>query len=181
MRALISRQIVASVQSVENRILLIRGQKVMLDSDLAELYGVSTKRLNEQVKRNLRRFPADFMFQVSKEEHQALRSHSAILETGRGEHSKYLPRVFTEQGVAMLSSVLSSDRAVMVNIEIMRAFVRLRAMLALHTELGNKLLDLERKYEAHDMQIRGVFEAIRQLMSPEPKPKRRIGFDVKGG
>jgi hypothetical protein len=122
----------ASTETIERRILLVRGQRVMLDSDLADLYGVSTKRLNEQVRRNIRRFPADFMFQLSSDEAAALRSQSATLEAGRGKYRKYLPYVFTEQGVAMLSSVLNSERAVQVNIEIMRAFVRLKEGTGLH-------------------------------------------------
>ena len=141
-------------EAIERRILLIRGQKVLLDTHLAQLYGVTTKRLNEQIRRNLRRFPADFMFQLTKEEDEALRSHFATLDKGRGKHRKYLPYVFTEQGVAMLSSVLNSERAVMVNIEIMRAFVRLREILSTHKDLARKLEELEKKY---DEQFRVVF------------------------
>jgi hypothetical protein len=158
---------------IERRILLIRGQKVMLDAHLADLYQVSTKRLNEQMRRNKKRFPKDFMFQLTKEEYNALRSHFATLKTGRGQHGKYLPHVFTEQGVAMLSSVLNSERAVMVNIEIIRAFVRLRKLLATQKDLADKLEELERKY---DGQFRVVFQAIRELMSPPERPKRPIGF-----
>ena len=160
---------------IEKRILLIRGQKVMLDSDLAKLYGVPTKRLNEQVRRNANRFPEDFMFQLSAEEAEVLRSQFATLDKGRGRHRKYLPLAFTEQGVAMLSSVLHSKRAVLVNIEIMRTFVRLREILATHKDLARKLEELEAKY---DGQFRVVFEAIRQLMTPPAPPKRRIGFRV---
>jgi phage regulator Rha-like protein len=164
-------------EAIERRILLIRGQKVMLDAHLAELYGVRTKRLNEQVRRNLKRFPLDFMFQLTKEESEVLRSQFATLKKGRGGHRKYLPYVFTEQGVAMLSSVLSSDRAVQVNIGIMRAFVRLREILATHKDLARKLEEMEKKY---DEQFAVVFRAIRELMTPpEPPPKRRIGFGVE--
>ena len=162
---------------VQGKIILIRSQKVMLDADLAKLYQVSTKRLNEQVRRNSRRFPSDFMFQLTKEEYSVLRSQFATLEKGRGRHRKYLPYAFTEQGVAMLSSVLTSERAILVNVEIMRTFVRLREILATHKELARKLEELEKKY---DEQFAVVFEAIRELMKPpEPPPKRRIGFGVE--
>jgi hypothetical protein len=163
-------------QRIEKSIFLIRGQKVMLDADLAELYQVSTKVLNQAVKRNDDRFPADFMFQLTPEEFTALRSQIVTLESGRGRHRKYLPHAFTEQGVAMLSSVLRSKRAVRVNIEIMRAFVRLREILATHKDLANKLEMLERKYDA---QFKVVFDAIRQLMTPPEPKKRKIGFLVK--
>jgi hypothetical protein len=167
-----------SVASIERGILMVRGQRVMLDSDLADLYVVSTKRLNEQVRRNLGRFPADFMFQLTAEEAAALRSHSATLERGRGKHRKYLPYVFTEQGVAMLSSVLNSERAVQVNIEIMRAFVRLREMIATSRDLARRLDELEKRYDA---QFKVVFDAIRALMAT-PAPRRRaIGFRVEEG
>jgi hypothetical protein len=163
---------------IERAILLIRGHKVMLDSDLAELYGVSTKRLNEQVRRNLARFPEDFMFQLTAEEADSLRSQFAILKAGRGQHRKYRPYAFTEQGVAMLSSVLHSDRAVQVNSAIMRAFVRLRELLATHKDLARKQDVLEKKLGEHDTNLQIVFEAIRQLMAPPPETatKRHIGF-----
>jgi len=165
-----------AVEQAERRILLLRGQKVMLDADLAELYGVPTKRINEQVRRNPNRFPSDFMFQLAPEEANSLRSQIATLKAGRGRHRKYLPFAFTEQGVAMLSSVLNSERAVQVNIAIMRAFVKLRQMLATHKELAQKLAELERTVEGHDQQIRSIFDAIRQLMAPPVPPRRRIGF-----
>jgi hypothetical protein len=149
----------------------------MLDADLAALYGVETRVLVQAVKRNIERFPDDFMLQLNREEVDSLRSQIVTLKKGRGQHSKYLPYAFTEQGVAMLSSVLRSRRAIQVNIEIMRAFIRLRQMLASHVELARKLDALEKKYDA---QFKQVFEAIRQLMIP-PEPKRRpIGFR-KGG
>jgi hypothetical protein len=161
-------------ERVVKSILLVRGQKVLLDSDLAAMYGVSTGRLNQQVQRNLERFPEDFMFRLSAEEAELLRSQFAILKTGRGQHRKYAPRVFTEQGVAMLSSVLKSKRAVQVNIAIMRAFVELREMLSSHKDLARKLEAMEKKYDA---QFKVVFDAIRELMKPpETPPKRRIGF-----
>jgi len=168
---------------VERRIYLIRREKVMLDYDLAELYGVPTRTLNQAVKRNRDRFPEDFMFQLSTPEARALRSQIVILDaphrlsqlaTGkRGQHSKYLPNAFTEQGVAMLSSVLRSKRAVQVNIAIMRTFVWLREMLLSNANLACKLEELEKKYDA---QFRVVFDAIRELMTPPESPKRQIGF-----
>jgi hypothetical protein len=162
---------VISIELIEKKILIIRGEKVMLDSHLAELYGVEVKYLKRQVRRNMDRFPADFMIQLSKEEYEFLRRHFGTLK--RGEHTKYLPYAFTEQGVAMLSSVLHSERAVHVNIEIMRAFVRLRQILSSNVELARKLNALEKKYDA---QFKVVFDAIRQLMTPPAKPRRRIGF-----
>src|SRR6266571_317888 len=162
------------VEIIEQKILLIQGHKVMLDSDLAELYGVEAKRLNEQVKRNIARFPSDFMFQLTEDDYLALRSQIATLKPGRGGHRKYLPYAFTEQGVAMLSSVLNSERAIEVNILIMRSFVKLREMISTHKDLAKKLESLEKKY---DSQFKMVFDAIRQLMAPpETKKKRAIGF-----
>jgi phage regulator Rha-like protein len=166
-----------SGEEIEHAILLIRGQKVMLDRDLARLYDVETKALNRAVKRNLDRFPADFMFQLSEEEYESLRFQFGTLK--RGQHSKYLPFVFTQEGVAMLSGVLHSSRAVQVNVAIMRAFVRLRETLSLHKELAHKLAALERKIENHDENIHSLFDAIRQLMSPLETPGREIGFHVK--
>jgi hypothetical protein len=171
----------------ERRILLIRKQRVMLSDDLAVLYGVETKALNRAVKRNAERFPDDFMFQLAKEEwddlkcqrgtssSNALRSQTATSSWGG---SRVPPYAFTEQGVAMLSSVLTSSRAVQVNVAIMRAFVRLREMLLTNADLARKLADLERKY---DSQFKAVFDAIRQLMAPPPPepPKPEIGFHVK--
>ena len=162
------------VERIERAILSIRGEKVMLDSDLAELYGVETKRLNEQVRRNLSRFPPDFMFQLTSQEWESLRSQFATLK--RGEHRKYLPCAFTEHGALMLANVLNSERAAQTSVQVVRAFVRLRQMLASNAELARKLAALENKYDA---QFKVVFDAIRQLMSP-PEPKRReIGFHVK--
>jgi len=160
------------VEIIEKKIYLIRGHKVMLDVDLAELYNVQTRRLNEQVKRNMSRFPADFMFQLTAEEAENLRSQIAISSSGHGGR-RYLPYVFTEQGVAMLSSVLNSERAVQVNITIMRAFVKLRDMIASHKDLAKKLDNLEKKYDA---QFKVVFDAIRQLMAPAVSRKGKIGF-----
>jgi len=152
----------------------------MLDTDLAALYGVPTKALVQAVKRNLARFPADFMFHLTEQELRSLRSQIVTLNEagttsrGRGRHSKYLPYAFTEQGVAMLSSVLRSERAVQVNVEIMRAFVRLRGLIGHNRDLARRLDNLESKY---DRQFKVVFDAIRELMTPIPDaPKRRIGF-----
>ncbi|MBI5480786.1 MAG: ORF6N domain-containing protein [Deltaproteobacteria bacterium] len=163
-----------SSRGASRPILLVRGHKVMLDADLAALYGVETRALVQAVKRNLDRFPEDFMFQLMADEVAGLRSQTVILEkAGRGQHRKYLPYAFTEQGVAMLSSVLRSERAVRVNIEIMRAFVRLREILSSHADLARKLAALERKY---DRRFRAVFDAIRALMTPPASPKAKIGF-----
>jgi hypothetical protein len=161
------------VERIQQAIFLIRGEKVMLDFDLAALYGVEIRVLVQAVKRNIGRFPDDFMFQLTKEEYGILRSQIVILKLGRGQHRKYLPYAFTEQGVAMLSSVLNSERAIKVNIEIMRAFVRLRAMLASNKDLARRLDELEKKY---DKQFKLVFDAIRELMEPPEPKKRPIGF-----
>ena len=159
------------VEHIEQSIFLIRGEKVILDADLALLYGVETRVLVQAVKRHLERFPPDFMFQLTKEEFTVLRSQ-AVTSRGWGGR-RYPPYAFTEQGVAMLSSVLNSPRAIKVNIEIMRAFVRMRQMLASHARLEKKILEMEEKY---DGQFAVVFEALKQLMAP-PEPKRRkIGF-----
>jgi hypothetical protein len=159
------------IERIDRAILVIRGHKVMLDADLANLYGVEPKVLNQAVKRNIVRFPADFMFQLTAEEVDRLRSQFVTSSSWGGR--RYLPYAFTEQGVAMLSSVLRSQRAVQVNIEIMRAFVRLRQMLQQNADLARKLALLEKKYDA---QFRAVFDAIRELMKPPEKTKRRIGF-----
>jgi len=163
-------------ERIERSILLIRGHKVMLDTDLAELYGVTTFNLNKAVRRNIDRFPQDFMFQLTADEARVLRFQIGMSKPrGRGGR-RYLPYMFTEQGVAMLSSVLRSKRAVQVNVEIMRTFVRLRQMLSSHADLARKLEALEKKYDA---QFRVVFDAIRQLMTPPEPKKRKIGFLVK--
>ena len=167
-------QILIPPERIERLILLIRGHKVIIDEDLADLYGVDTRVLNRAVQRNVERFPEDFMFQLSKEEWEILRAR--FTSTGWGGR-RYPPFVFTEQGVAMLSSVLRSPQAVQVNIEIMRAFVRLRQLLASHEELARKLDQIEQKLGIHDQQFSAVFEAIRQLMKPPPEEDRdRIGF-----
>ena len=161
------------VEVVVSRILLLRNQKMLLDADLAELYGVPTKVLLQAVKRNLERFPDDFMFQLTDQEFSHLRSQSVTSSWGGRRHAPY---AFTEQGVAMLSGVLNSPRAISVNIEIMRAFVRLREMLASNKDLAAKLNAMEHKLESHDQAIAGVLNAIRELMRPPETKKRPIGF-----
>ncbi len=161
--------------SIEKKIYFIRGQRVMLDEDLAVLYEVKTYALIQAVKRNLSRFPEDFMFQLSKMDYDCLSSQIVSSNKKRGGR-RYLPYAFTEHGVAMLSSVLRSEKAILVNIEIMRTFSRIRHFIASHKDLAQKLEELERKY---DEQFRVVFDAIRQLMSPADPPKRRIGFEVE--
>lgn len=169
----LTRGLPLSPELIERRILLVRGYKVMLDSDLAELYEVETKVLNQAVRRNLGRFPDDFMFELTVEEAESLRSQIVTSNTGRGGR-RYNPYVFTEHGVAMLSSVLRSERAVQVNIAIMRAFSRLRELLATHADLARKLEELEGKY---DRQFKVVFDAIRELMGPPPElSTKKIGF-----
>jgi hypothetical protein len=166
---------VVPLAEIERRILTVRGQKVMLDSALAHLYGVPTKRLNEQVRRNLGRFPPDFMFQLIAEEVNVLRSQIATSKPGRGGR-RYLPYAFTEHGAIMLASVLNTPIAVQASVQVVRAFVRLREMLATNKDLARKLHELEKKYDA---QFKVVFDAIRQLMAPsQPRPKR-IGFRVE--
>lgn len=164
------------IEVIDKRIYLIRREKVMLDFHLAELYGVGTKVLLQAVKRNLDRFPSDFMFQVTEQKFSILRSQ---IVTSRWGGRRYLPYAFTEQGVAMLSSVLRSKQAVQVNIQIMRAFVRLGKFLLAHKELAAKLRELETKYEEHDEQIKAIFEAIRRFLEPNGKPRRQIGFRVE--
>ena len=159
------------IENITEKIFLIRGHRVMLDRDLADLYGVETKQLKRAVRRNIDRFPADFMFELTMEEYNSLRCQIGTLE--RGKHSKYIVMAFTEQGVAMLSSVLNSKRAIQVNIQIMRIFSQFRQMLAGHAELKKKIDAMEEKY---DEQFRIVFEAIKQLLQEDEKPKRKIGF-----
>lgn len=164
-----------SLDIIEKKIFLIRGHRVMLDSDLAELYEVTTGNFNKAVSRNIDSFPPDFMFQLSQKEYKSLRFQIGILK--RGSHSKFLPHVFMEQGVSMLSSVLKSKRARLVNIQIMRVFVKLRELLNTHKDLARKLDELEKKYDA---QFKSVFDAIKMLMTPPPDtatgPKTIPGF-----
>jgi hypothetical protein len=171
---------VIPVAEIAQRILTVRGQRVMLDSDLAELYGVTTKRLNEQVRRNRGRFPDDFMFQLTGEEATNLRSQFATSKIGRGGR-RYAPHVFTEHGAMMLASVLNTTRAVDVSVYVVRAFVRLREMMVANTEVAAKLGELDRKVAGHDDAIRSLVQAIRELMAT-PQPRRRaIGFRVEEG
>jgi len=172
------------VEVIVRKILFLRGEKVLLDRDLAELYGVETRVLKQAVRRNIKRFPEDFMFELTEDENRALRSQNVTLK--RGQHSKYLPFAFTEQGVNSplvtislgLSSVLNSERAIEMNIAIMRAFVQLRKMIASNEELARKLDELEEKY---DEQFRIVFDAIRALIDQDEKPRKKIGFEVSEG
>ena len=168
-------------ERIAQAIFVIRGQKVIIDADMAELYEVTTKRFNEQVRRNLERFPQDFMLQLSQEEWDALRSQFATLKPGRGQHRKYLPCAFTEHGAIMAATILNSPRATEVSVYVVRAFVRLREVLASNKELALKLSELEsrigRKLDSHDQVIAGILNAIRELMRPpEPAKKRPIGF-----
>ena len=172
------------IKDVGSLIITIRNQKVIVDRDLAEIYGVETRRLNEQVKRNPERFPEDFMFKLTKEEGDYwLRSRSQIAILKRGKNIKYLPYAFTEHGAIMAANVLNSHQAVRMSVFVVRAFVKLREMLATHKELAHKLAELERKLQNHDESIRSLVVAIRRLMAPpepEPEPpKRRIGFLVE--
>jgi hypothetical protein len=162
--------------SVESRILLLRQHKVILDMDLAELYGVSAGRLNEQVKRNRERFPADFMFQLTAKEDRILRSQNAISRKHGGR--RYLPYAFTEHGAIMAATVLNSERAVEMSVFVVRAFVRLREMLATNRQLAPKIDELERRLETHDTAIQEIIDAIKELMSPEETPRDKIGFQL---
>lgn len=162
---------------VESRILILRHQKVILDTDLAELYGVPVKRLNEQVKRNRERFPADFMFQLTAKEAEDLRSQSATSKPQRGGR-RYLPYAFTEHGAIMAATVLNSERAVEMSVFVVRAFVRLREMLSTNRELASKLAELEGRLDTQDASIQNLFEAIKELMIPEEPSRRRIGFEL---
>lgn len=159
---------------IENRIFLIRGFRVMLDRDLAELYGVSTKALNQAVKRNVERFPAEFMFRLTEQERAEVVTNCDHLQALK--FSRHLPLVFTEYGVVMLASVLNSPRAINVNVQIIRTFVRLREMMVAHKGLSEKLARLERRVGHHDFKIREVFAAIRRLVSPSEKHRPTIGF-----
>lgn len=168
MRAVIPRE------RIEQTILLIRGHKVMLDTDLAHLYGVTTKRLNEQVKRNRNRFPEDFMFQLTSKEKAEVVANCDHLEKLKFSPAK--PCAFTEHGAVMVASVLNSKRAIEVSIYVVRAFIKVREVLGAHRELAQKLAELERRVESHDTHIRSLFDAIRQLMEPPSSKSRRIGF-----
>jgi phage regulator Rha-like protein len=159
------------VEAIVDKIIILRGERVILDRDMAQMYDVETRVLKQAVRRNIDRFPDDFMFELTRKEQDSLRSQSVILK--RGQHSKYPPFAFTEQGVAMLSSVLNSDRAINVNIAIMRTFTHLRKMLVTHKDLKRKIEAMEKKY---DEQFLIVFEAIKQLLAEDEKPKKKIGY-----
>lgn len=164
---------IISSEIIKEKIFIVRGKKVMLDKDLAELYRVETKQLKRAVKRNVSRFPDDFMFELTPEEQQFLRCQGGPLK--RGQHSKYLPYAFTDYGILMLSSVLNSQRAVQVNIQIMRTFTKLRELMVNHEELRKKIETMEKKY---DYQFKIVFDAIKKLLEPPEKSKSRIGFRI---
>ena len=166
-------EIILPSERIETKIFFVRGKKVILDKNLASLYGVETRTLNQAVQRNIKRFPEDFMFQLNQQESTTLRSQFVILKNGRPKRSKYLPYVFTEQGIAMLSSVLKSERAIQVNIQIMRTFIKLRELLATNKRLREKIEKLEQKY---DNNFKTIFKVIKQLLAEEEKPKRKIGF-----
>ena len=168
------QKIVPLVDRVEDRILQVRGHRVMVDADLAEVYGVPTKRLNEQVKRNAERFPEDFAFRLTPEEKTELVANCDRFS--RLKHSTAFPLVFTEHGAIMAANVLNSQRAIEASVQVVRAFVRLREVLATHRDLARKVDALERKHGTHDAQIKAIFEAIRALMDPPKTPRRRIGF-----
>lgn len=187
-----------TIQSIQNRIYEIRGQRVMLDFDLAELYEVETKVLNQAVRRNLKRFPEDFMFQLSQEEWQeirsskinpegtTLRSQIVTLKTGRGQHSKYTPHAFTEQGVAMLSGILNSDKAINMNITIMRAFVAIRRLALSQSDIVMQLHQLKQRIGEHDMQLSSIYDAIENLLDEKAaqnkwENRERIGFKKQNG
>ena len=175
--AAVSGALAVPAAMIERRIYVLRGQKVMMDFDLAEMYHVSTANLNKAVKRNLGRFPEDFMFQLTPEEDKSLRFQIGISKAGRGGR-RYPPFAFTEHGVVMLSSVLKSERAVQMNLLIVRVFVRLREMLATHKELAHRMLELEREQREHGQQLAAVYTIVKRLMAPPRTRKRPIGFRV---
>jgi hypothetical protein len=166
------------IKPVEPKILILRGMRVILDSELAELYGVQVKRLNEQVKRNAERFPQDFMFQLSFSERENLRSQFATSSSSHGGR-RHPPYAFTEHGAIMAATVLSTKRAIEMSVFVVRAFVRLRDMLGTSGKVAGKLTELERRLKGHDVSIQAIIDAIRELMAPEPRKRRRIGFRVQ--
>ncbi|MDO9567179.1 MAG: ORF6N domain-containing protein [Candidatus Desulfaltia sp.] len=165
------------IERIENVIIQIREHKVIIDTDLAKIYGVTTRKLNQAIKRNIDRFPPDFLFQLTQKEKEEVITICDHLENLK--YSPYLPFAFTEHGAIMAASVLNSERAIHVSVYIVRAFVKLREMVSTHKELALKLLELEQRLESHDEQIQAVFEAIQQLMTPPAKPRKKIGFVVK--
>ena len=177
---MMARSIIPATEHITRSILVLRGQRVLLDTELADLYGITTKRFNEQVRRNLERFPADFMFQLTAAEAGALRSQFATLKSGRGQHRKYLPYAFTEHGAIMAATVLNNPRAVEMSVYVVRAFVKLRELLVSNKELARRLDELEARIEkrltTHDQAIAAILSAVRQLMNPPPPNRRPIGF-----
>jgi hypothetical protein len=165
-----------TIEDISQRILLLRGQRVILDADLAAFYGETTKRFNQQVNRNLARFPADFMFQLSSDEFDSLRLQFATLKTGRGQHRKYAPLAFSEHGAIMAAMLLGSPRAVEISVHVVRAFVELRSKATSHQELSTKLRQLERKVTHHDQAINHLMDSMQALLAPPATPKRQIGF-----
>jgi len=174
-----AKELMIPDELVMNKIYLIRGQKVMLDEDLAELYGVENKRLKEAVRRNIDRFPDDFMFELTPAEFESLRTQFATLKTGRGQHTKYTPFVFTEQGVSMLSGVLNSETAIRVHIQIIRVFAKMRELLLTHKDILLQLEKIEKKLTGHDEDIQLIFQYLKQLLNPPQPPRRKIGFRRK--
>ncbi|CAD0006275.1 ORF6N domain-containing protein [Flavobacterium salmonis] len=174
-----ANQSLLSEETISNKIYFIRGHKVMLDSDLASLYDVETKRLNEQVKRNLSRFPEDFMFQLTENEYNSSRSQFATLKNGRGSNLKYLPYAFTEHGILMLSSVLKSDKAIQTNIQIMRIFTKVRQMLLDTTEIKVDILQIQKKLENHDKNIELVFSYLDELTEKKENEEERVKIGYK--
>ena len=165
-----------SIADIAQRILVARGKRVLLDADLAAFYGAATKRFNEQVKRNLARFPEDFMFQLNVDESAALRSQFATLKVGRGQHRKYLPYAFTEHGSIQAATIFNSARATEISVHVVRAFIELRNLVAGNKELASKMKRLERKVDSHDQAITGLIDSMRQLLAPPDPKKRPIGF-----
>ena len=165
-----------SIEDIAQRILIVRGRRVLLDADLAAFYGVVTKAFNQQVRRNLGRFPPDFMFQLNDAESTALRSQFVTLKNGRGQHRKYLPLAFTEHGAIMAAAILNSPRATEVSVHVVRAFIELRNLVAGNKELASKMKRLERKVDSHDQAITGLIDSMRELMAPPEPKKRPIGF-----
>jgi|SRR6185369_6217830 len=167
-------------KKVDSKIHFLRGQKVILDSDLAELYGVPVRQLNQQVRRNATRFPADFLFKLSPTEYQTLRSQIVISKSSRGGR-RYLPHAFTEHGAIMAATVLNSKRAIEMSVFVVRAFVRMREVLVMNQQIVTKLSEIERRLESHDADIQELVDAIRELMAPAPANDRKIGFEVPSG
>ena len=167
-----------SIEDIAQRILIVRGRRILLDTDLAAFYGVPTKVFNQQVRRNMARFPPDFMFSLNEVEYESLRSQIVTLKLGRGQHRKYLPLAFTEHGAIMAAAVLNSPRATEVSVHIVRAFIELRNLVAGNKELASKLKRLESKVDSHDQAISGLIESVRTLLAPSEPKRRGIGFVI---